>query len=159
MRDVCLVTTVSTTGVRPACQFERNRRNLGGVAQFVVMANEWKLWGPRFRVHMRENRLSTRGLAERLRMSESALRSWLNGNREVNVTDFFRLCDVAKADPRRILFGQVGLTAAQKQAPGRRVVEILEADDAALHPRLVQPLQRDLSRKRRAVIPAPRRHR
>jgi transcriptional regulator with XRE-family HTH domain len=132
-------------------QFERNRRNFCGVAQFVVMANEWKLWGPRFRVHMRENRLSTRGLAERLRMSESALRSWLNGNREVNVTDFFRLCDVAKADPRRILFGQVGLAAAQKQALGRRVVQMLEADTAALpsYPQLVQPLQRDLGRKRR----------
>lgn len=115
------------------------------------MANEWKLWGPRFRVHMRENRLSTRVVAERLRMSESALRSWLNGNREVNVTDFFRLCDVANADPRRILFGQVGLTAAQKQAVGQRVVEILEADTASLpsYAQLVQPLQRDPSRKRR----------
>jgi transcriptional regulator with XRE-family HTH domain len=115
------------------------------------MANEWKLWGPRFRVHMREKRLSTRDLAERLRMSESALRSWLNGNREVNVTDFFRLCDVAKADPRPILFGRVGLTAAQKRALGQRVVEILEADTVALpnYPQLVQPLQRDLSRKRR----------
>jgi transcriptional regulator with XRE-family HTH domain len=97
-----------------------------------LMANEWKLWGPRFRAHMRENRLSTRVLAKRLRMSESALRSWLNGNREVNVTDFFRLCDVANADPRRILFGRVSLTAAQKQAVGRRVVEILEADTATL---------------------------
>lgn len=115
------------------------------------MTNEWKLWGPRFRVHMREKRLSTRVLAERLRMSESALRSWLNGNREVNVTDFFRLCDVAKADPRRILFGHVDLTAAQKQALGQRVVEMLEADTAALpsYPKLVQLLQRDLSSKRR----------
>jgi len=115
------------------------------------MANEWKLWGPRFRVHMRENRLSTRVLAERLSMSESALRSWLNGNREVNVTDFFRLCDVAKTDPKRILFGQVGLSAAQKRALGQRVVEILEADTAAVPSsrQLVQPPQRGLSRKRR----------
>jgi transcriptional regulator with XRE-family HTH domain len=79
---------------------------------------------------MRESRLSTRLLAERLGMSESALRSWLNGNREVNVTDFFRLCDVAKADPRRILFGRVGLSAAQKRALGQRIVESLEADTA-----------------------------
>jgi transcriptional regulator with XRE-family HTH domain len=116
------------------------------------MTNEWKLWGPRFRVHMRENRLSTRVVAERLRMSESALRSWLNGNRQVNVTDFFKLCHVANADPRRILFGQVGLTAAQKQAVGQRVVEILEADTASLPSyarQLVRPLQRDPSRKRR----------
>ena len=115
------------------------------------MANEWKLWGPRFRAHMRENRLSTRAVAERLRMSESALRSWLNGNREVNVTDFFRLCDVAKADPRRILFGQVSLTTAQKEAVGQRVVEILEADTASLpgYAQPIQPLQSDVNRKRR----------
>ena len=132
-------------------QFDRNRRNLCRVAQFAAMANEWKLWGPRFRAHMRENRLSTRVLAERLRMSESALRSWLNGNREINVTDFFRLCDLARADPRRILFGQLGLTTAQRKALGQRVVEILEADTALL-PRsrqLAQSPPRVPSRRRR----------
>ena len=131
--------------------FNESARYLRAAA-VIAMTNEWKLWGPRFRVHMRENRLSTRVVAERLRMSESALRSWLNGNRQVNVTDFFKLCDVANADPRRILFGQVGLTAAQKQAVGQRVVEILEADTASLPSyarQLVRPLQRDPSRKRR----------
>ena len=100
---------------------------------------------------MREQRLSTRVLAERLRMSESALRSWLNGNREVNVTDFFTLCDVAKADPRRILFGQLSLTAAEKQALGKRLVEILETDTTALpgHPQPAQPLREASSRNRR----------
>jgi transcriptional regulator with XRE-family HTH domain len=100
---------------------------------------------------MREKRLSTSDLARRLGMSESALRSWLNGNREVNVTDFFTLCDVARADPRRILFGQLGLTAAQRKAFGRRVVEILEADTAVLPSsrQLAQPPQRAPSRKRR----------
>ena len=115
------------------------------------MANEWKLWGPRFRVHMRENGLSTRVLAERLRMSESALRSWLNGNREINVTDLFRLCDLSRADPKRILFGQLGLTATQKKVLGQRVVEILEADTALL-PRsrkVAQSPPRVPSRRRR----------
>ena len=115
------------------------------------MANEWKLWGPRFRVHMRENGLSTRVLAERLRMSESALRSWLNGNREINVTDLFRLCDLSRADPKRILFGQLGLTATQKKVLGQRVVEMFEADTGVLSSsrQLAQPAQRSPNRKRR----------
>lgn len=114
------------------------------------MGDEWKSWGQRIRVHMKEKRLRPVNVAAKLDMSDSALRSWLNGNRDINLSDFVRLCDAIKADPRQILFGSVGLTAEQKLALGQRVVEILEADTASNshYPGLVSKLQKDLNHKR-----------
>lgn len=114
------------------------------------MANDWRDWGQRVRVHMKERRLRPSGVAAKLDISEPALRSWINGNREINLSDFVRLCEAIKADPRQMLFGAVGLTAEQKTALGRRVVEILENDTAAHpnYPGLVRNLQNDLNHKR-----------
>ena len=114
------------------------------------MADEWKLWGQRVRIAMKERRLRPVAVASKLGIAESALRSWINGNREINLSDFIRLCSAVKADPRQVLFGSIGLSSEQKHALGQRVVEILEAD-TAVHPDysgLVTKLQRDLASKR-----------
>jgi len=39
-------------------------------------------------------------------LAESTLRSWTNGNRQVNLADFMTLCVKAGADPALILFGR-----------------------------------------------------
>lgn len=44
-------------------------------------------------------------IADAMEMSESALRHWLNGTREPNLSDFVKLCQVVKADACQILFG------------------------------------------------------
>lgn len=100
---------------------------------------------------MKERMLSTEAAAAILGMSESALRSWINGNREINLTDFFRLCAAIKADPRQMLFGSPALSAEQRQALGEVVASVLE-NDVALHPnysRFVDRLQKDLTKRKK----------
>ena len=112
--------------------------------------SDWKLWGQRLRTHMKEQRLRPVVVASRVGIEEPTLRSWINGNRQINLSDFFRLCAAVKADPRQILFGSVGLSAEQKQALGQAVVSILENDTAASpgYGDFVKQLQQDINHKR-----------
>lgn len=118
----------------------------------VLMVKDagWGMWGRRLRAHMKEHKQRGVNLASKVGISESGLRSWINGNREINLSDFFNLCAAAKADPRIILFGNVGLTIEQKQALGQAVVEILEADPTSApgYPKLVTQLQADINHRR-----------
>jgi transcriptional regulator with XRE-family HTH domain len=74
--------------------------------------DRWKQWGPRLREHLKKNGSSLAKLAEKMidengdALAESTLRSWTNGNRKVNLADFFELCKKADADPALILFDQ-----------------------------------------------------
>jgi len=68
---------------------------------------EWMRWGVRFRTALKLKHLNLSKIAEALDMHESSVRSWVNGNREVNLADFFRLCDAADIDAREILFGSI----------------------------------------------------
>ena len=61
-------------------------------------------WGPRFRQMARDKGLNLAKLGEAMGLSEGALRHWTNGTREVNLTDFVKLCDAADLDPAIILF-------------------------------------------------------
>lgn len=70
----------------------------------------WQDWGTRFRHACRDKPtpLTTKDVADRLGMAESSVRSWLNGTREINLSDFFRLCDAVGIDPATVLFsGQI----------------------------------------------------
>lgn len=68
-------------------------------------------WGARFRQAAYQKGWSLATLAEEMvdengkPMAESSLRSWTNGNRDINLSDFLRLCGIAKLDPAVILFG------------------------------------------------------
>lgn len=66
----------------------------------------WRDWGTRFRRACRDKQspLTTKEVAERLDMAESSVRSWLNGTREINLSDFFLLCSAAGIEPASILF-------------------------------------------------------
>lgn len=91
----------------------------------------WRDWGPRFRDLSRDKKISTRALAEKLELSESAVRSWLNYNREINLTDFFKLCAAGNIDPSQVLFGTsddnfIAISRAWEQADeqGKRLLRI-----------------------------------
>lgn len=109
----------------------------------------WRDWGKRFRVLVKENGETLASVAEALGRSEPALRSWTNGNRQINLSEFFALCAAAKVDPAHVLFGRIGLSTEQKARLGELVVSVLESDTATHqdYPKLVRGLQRDLKRK------------
>lgn len=97
----------------------------------VAKKPAWKDWGPRFRELSQQKGLSTRRLAESLELAESTVRSWLNGNREINLTDFFLICQVGNIDPAAVLFGTaddnfIAISRAWAQADdqGKRLLSI-----------------------------------
>lgn len=99
--------------------------------QMPATNDSWKAWGKRLRVHLKESDSSLAKLAEKMDLSEPTLRSWTNGNREINLSDFFLACRHAKADPAQILFGQPLMSDDVKKKIGALAVSVLEADPAA----------------------------
>lgn len=84
------------------------------------------------RTHVRDKRAVTwTKIADDLGQAESTVRHWCNGTREINLSDFFRLCDAAQADPVKILFGRHTLTEEARKRVSNMVIEVLEADPAA----------------------------
>lgn len=75
----------------------------------------WTGWAQRFRQHCSRHGLKLKDVADRLGKAESTVRSWTNGTREVNLTEFFALCAAAQADPATVLFGHVVLTERQRE--------------------------------------------
>lgn len=110
----------------------------------------WKKWGERVRAHMQDKRLRTVKVAHKLKMSEPGLRSWLNGNREINLSDFFRLCDAIEADCQQILFGRPTITAEQRKQIGEFVASVLDQDPASQpgYKQFIGGLQKDLNGRR-----------
>ena len=73
-------------------------------ARYMVREAKWKNWGARFRMACRLKGLTLSKVAESMGNAESTLRSWTNGTRQINLTEFFTLCDAAGIDPYPILF-------------------------------------------------------
>jgi transcriptional regulator with XRE-family HTH domain len=96
--------------------------------------NGWRHWGDRLRLHVRESRQTWATIAQRMELSEGTLRHWCNGTREINLADFFRLCDVTAADAHLILFGKPYLSEESARQLGAQVAELL-TKDASLNPR------------------------
>jgi transcriptional regulator with XRE-family HTH domain len=98
----------------------------------------WQDWGTRFRNGCREKGTSTRKVSEKLDLAESTVRSWINGTREINLSDFFRLCAAAGLDPASILFAghvdpaflAIGKAWAQSDRRGREL--LIVAAEAAV---------------------------
>lgn len=63
-------------------------------------------WGTRFREALKARNSNLAKLAEHKKVdrSESALRSWTNGTRDINLSEFLQLCDAAGIDPAVVLF-------------------------------------------------------
>lgn len=65
----------------------------------------WEAWGKRLKQHMKDAEMTQEKVAERLEVTQGSIAHWINGRREINLTDFFRLCKASGADPQRMLFG------------------------------------------------------
>lgn len=74
---------------------------------------------------------SLASLAETLGRSESGLRSWTNGTREINLSEFFELCQVADVNPSQALFGDVPMDPDVKRQLSELAKTIIDADPAA----------------------------
>jgi transcriptional regulator with XRE-family HTH domain len=89
----------------------------------INVVKEWKTWGPRFRQQCRDKNLNLAKIAERIGLAESTVRSWTNGTREINLSDFFRLCAAAEIEPDEVLF-----TYSARQFPeGKEFLALSEA--------------------------------
>lgn len=76
----------------------------------------WEAWGMRFREHCRKQEIKRADLAEKMGLdADSTIRHWENGTRSPKLTDFFKLCLLAKADPAQILFGAQPVTQEQRK--------------------------------------------
>lgn len=60
-------------------------------------------WGPRFRYAIKSRGLTVADVAEKIGRAESSVRSWLNGNREINLSEFVELCASARLEPAAVL--------------------------------------------------------
>lgn len=61
-------------------------------------------WGARFREYLRAKESNLAKIAEKMNLAESTLRSWTNGTRDINLSDFLLLCKKADLDPATVLF-------------------------------------------------------
>jgi transcriptional regulator with XRE-family HTH domain len=93
------------------CQYLMHRRTKG-LSHTLPTCLKSQTVGARFRNEAARKGVSTKAIAGRVDQAESTVRSWLNGNREVNLTDFFRLCDAAGIEPALVLFSEVGKVIA-----------------------------------------------
>jgi transcriptional regulator with XRE-family HTH domain len=62
-------------------------------------------WGARFREQIKAKGKSLGQIAEKLGLAESTVRSWTNGTRDVNLSDYLKLCAAAQLDPVVSLVG------------------------------------------------------
>lgn len=73
-------------------------------------------WGVRLRRHIKAGERTMAEIARLMDMTEAGLRHWLNGTREINLSEFEELCAIAEADPCMILAGRPALTSKQWDA-------------------------------------------
>lgn len=85
----------------------------------------WERWGIRFRKHYQPRGIKRSVFAEALEVTEAAIRHYENGTRQPKLDDFFKLCELAGADPAVILFGPRALSP-DKQRKVREAARILE---------------------------------
>jgi transcriptional regulator with XRE-family HTH domain len=97
---------------------------------YMPQIDTWKSWGRRFRIQIKEKGKNLAKVAERMDLAESTIRSWTNGTREINLSDFFRLCEAGGVDPAHVLFGKIGISAEQRKALGTFIDKLLDADPA-----------------------------
>ena len=87
---------------------------------------DMKDWAKRFRHHMGIHGQSQESLGEVLGVTQGAIGHWLRGRNQINLSDFWRLCEAAGAEPKLILFG------SNNPALVSEVRQVLEA-----HPELM----------------------
>jgi transcriptional regulator with XRE-family HTH domain len=109
----------------------RGRPYAAGMKKSEKGAKTPRGWGLRFRTFIRAKGLNLSAIAEKMGLAESTIRSWTNGTRDVNLSDFLRLCRAAGLDPASVLFADevdprflsIGEAWAMTDEVGRGVLE------------------------------------
>lgn len=93
----------------------------------------WATWGTRYREMAKESGKTPEavGAAMQPPRAESTIRSWTNGTRQINLTEFFELCRAAELDPAMVLFGGPVMTEELRKSLSETVQKALDADPAA----------------------------
>jgi transcriptional regulator with XRE-family HTH domain len=94
------------------------------------MRDTWEGWGERLRRHKKAKGLKWGDIADKLQMSEVGIRKWINGDNDINLVDFFRLCAAMDADPIQILFGRAALNDEQR----KMLSELVRGEDSPMPP-------------------------
>lgn len=85
----------------------------------------WKGWPARFKAHYRKHHMRASDVAEKLAITEAALRHRLNGTRQVDLAEFFAMCAAVEANPLEILFGGLPLSDEQMASLGQAMHSLL----------------------------------
>lgn len=109
---------------------------------------DWRHWGARLKLHMKERGISQEAVAEKMDMTQGGFSHWVNGRREVNLGDFFRVCEIVRADPRDILFGETDTSMVLSD------LQRLLSENPALRGMVARPRAPD-ELVARAIPPAP----
>jgi transcriptional regulator with XRE-family HTH domain len=64
-------------------------------------------WGAKYRQAIKLKGLNLASVAEKLGIHEATVRSWTNGHRNINLSDFLTLCKAGGVEPWPILFPDV----------------------------------------------------
>lgn len=91
----------------------------------------WESWGRRLREMAKDGGYTLASLGEKIHRAESTVRSWTNGTREINLSEFFELCEAAEADPSQVLFGAITMDPETQRQLGAIGQRVLAADPAA----------------------------
>jgi transcriptional regulator with XRE-family HTH domain len=110
-------------------------------------------WRQRFKDFMREAQVTQDYLAEKMDVSQGTIAHWLKGRREINLSDFLRLCEWAGADAQRILFGA---RAAPPEEPGMDELHRVLSKYPNLKAKIARPSARN-DDVARALGPTPAR--
>ena len=65
----------------------------------------WLDWNKRLRDALRGRHVRIRDVAEKAGVHEQTVYSWTNKSRNINLADFFALCEAAELSPLAVLFG------------------------------------------------------
>jgi transcriptional regulator with XRE-family HTH domain len=107
MLDGSHVDSYGITSLKKSNTFRIGQAKVVEIRLRAMPNYNWKEWGTRFRLAIADKELNLATLAERCGKAESTVRSWVNGTRDLNLKDFFLLCEKADLDPRLVLFDTV----------------------------------------------------
>lgn len=113
----------------------------------------WLDWGNRFRTQIKEKSRTLAQVAEKMNRAESTLRSWTNGTREINLLEFFQLCEAAEVDAAAVLFGRPLMTDAQRKAIGELTASLMEKDPTSSpnYDKFAEKVRKSVSRDKAAM--------
>jgi transcriptional regulator with XRE-family HTH domain len=119
----------------------RNAIVNGGIAnrQFRVDWASYTLpgmdqWGKRLKAWTRTAQITQDYLAGKMDVTQGTVANWLSGRREINLSDFFKLCEFAGVDAQYILFGTVPVETPATAALNRVLEQFPELQSKIVKP-------------------------